>query len=500
MEAAAQESVEGSAVPLSAGVVPEVVGEEVAAACPAVPMESTVEEGAQMPQKISKAKSGFTPCFSVPDVKAAQLDSNSNTVAVVAENSAGIRLVKVVRGSFHQGDERFIYGGSQCMAIALVSLAKHTVSSVFSWERRDLDHALVVGDKLYGSLRDHGIFTHQSDLLSVPDLPQQLVIDGQVRGFSFGDVVLGEVGLTEGELVDFGVFISLRNGLERIFSQYSTCLLTLCGNTSAIICEDGRFAVVDSHSRSNIGMLHCNGTSVVLHFACLDDLHHYICRLADSVSSRQKLYELCGVSVSQVPSGVSVESCIIEMSTAPAPESSVTERRTNEVSAGVSECVVSVAASLALSNSSVQSLASEVSSGSAAEPTGTDGRKRKISSDTCMSKKSKRFDVSEINSDVEFVSAVRNEELVFCPLGEDVCQVLCTNLNVDFVKVSGPVSKEVGLIGVPCRNERIVADGNCFFRAISQAVTGSQKHRSIVRLDWQYVKSWRGIRIHIRVF
>ena len=190
MEAAAQEFLERSAVPLCAGVVPTVVGEkEVAAACPAMAMESTVEEGARMPQKISKAKSSFSPCFSVSDVKTAQLGSNSNVVEMVSKNSRGIKFVKVVRGSFHQGDEQFKYRGMQCMAIALVSLAKHMVSSVFMWERNDLDSALVVGDELYSSLRDHRCL-HQSGLLSVPDLPEQLVIDGQLHNFTFGDVVL----------------------------------------------------------------------------------------------------------------------------------------------------------------------------------------------------------------------------------------------------------------------------------------------------------------------
>ncbi|XP_029933209.1 uncharacterized protein LOC115377537 [Myripristis murdjan] len=394
VEATAQES---------ASEVPGVVAgqEEVAAAGPAVPEEQ---------QKIDKAKAVFVPSVCVSDV---QSESSANAVATGSNiDSSRIRLAKVVRGSFHQGNARFVYGGVQCMAIALVSLAKHTVRSAFSWDRLDLDRALVEGDELYTSLRDLNIFSHVSNLLSVPDLPQQLELDGQLFRFSFGDTVLGEVGVTEGEYIDFGVFISLRNGLERIFSQYTTCLLTMCGNTTAIVREGGRFAVVDSHSRSNTGLLHHDGTSVVLHFACLDDLHHYICRLADSLRSREKLFELCGVTVSTgaspARSGVSVESLITGMSAAPAPESSVlTEAgRKSEVSAGVCvpECGVSIAASPALSGISVFSFSSEVSSGSAAEPTVTNGRKRVISSGTCMSKKSKSFDVREVNLDIEFVS------------------------------------------------------------------------------------------------
>ncbi|XP_029924908.1 uncharacterized protein LOC115371594 [Myripristis murdjan] len=389
----------------SASVVPGVVfgREEVAAACPAVPEEQ---------RKIIKAKAVFVPSVCVSDV---QSESSANAVATGSNiDSSRIRLAKVVRGSFHQGNARFVYGGVQCMAIALVSLAKHTVRSAFSWDRLDLDRALVEGDELYTSLRDLNIFSHVSNLLSVPDLPQQLELDGRLFRFGFGDTVLGEVGVTEGEYIDFGVFISLRNGLERIFSQYTTCLLTMCGNTTAIVREGGRFAVVDSHSRSNTGLLHHDGTSVVLHFACLDDLHHYICRLADSLRSREKLFELCGVTVSTdaspAQSGVSVESLITEMSAAPAPD--------------------------------------EVSSGSAAEPMVIDGRKRVISSGTCMSKKSKSFDVREVNLDVEFVN-----------------------------EVVSPVATEEGLLGVPCSKERIVADGNCFFRAISQSMPRAKSHR-----------------------
>ncbi|XP_074546718.1 uncharacterized protein LOC141805519 isoform X3 [Halichoeres trimaculatus] len=545
----------------------------VAAPCPAV------AEGTQRPQKISKAKDHF---FSSACVSDAGLDCDSGDVA--AEASRAGRPVRVVRGSFHQADERFFYGGQQCMAIALVSLAKHTLSSVFSWDRRQLDRAVICGDELYSNLRDRGIFNHVTNLLSVPDLPQRLMIDDAVVRFVFGDSAFGDVGVTEGEHIDSGVFISLRDGLNRILGQYRTCLLTMCGNTSAIICEDGRFAVVDSHSRGNEGLLHFNGTSVVLHFACLDDLHHYICRLADSLSSREKLFELCGISVhvgaSPVLPGVSVEGRVTGVTAAPAPECSV-----------VSERCLSSDVSPALSGVSLRSYASVLSGGSPAGPSVTGGSKWGISSDTCwskksrrsgfrfrydedfpplglsayadispvlsgvsverrvtevntaptpessvvsedrfsdvvsegscepelcvsvdaspassgvslasevssvsaaekprissgprVSKKSKRFDVGEANLDVEFVDTVKNADLAFHPLSVDVCKAVCSSFNLEFVKTGGPVSTRVGLLGVPCRNERIVADGNCFFRAISQAVSGSQKHHRRVRL------------------
>ena len=86
-----------------------------------------------------------------------------------------------------------------------------------------------------------------------------------------------------------------------------------------------------------------------------------------------------------------------------------------------------------------------------------------------------------VNSDVVFVSDVRSKRLEFNPLRSDIAQALCKQLNVESEKLD-LVSTEVGALGAPCRNEQIVGDGNCFFRAVSQAVCGTQKNHRKIRL------------------
>nr|XP_061838349.1 uncharacterized protein LOC133620798 isoform X2 [Nerophis lumbriciformis] len=489
--------------------------------------EPAVQEETQVPLQVSTDKLASFPLPSDSGtVSVSEPQSVCGRVATVARDCRGIRLTKVVRGSFHQGDSRFSYGGMQCMAIAANSIAKHVVKSVFSWETRELDRILYSGDELYSSLRNLGIFSHPSHFLSVPDLPSNVVIDEQFFSFHFSQhPASGAVGVEQ----ENGPFVTLRNGLEGIFRQYSTCLLTLVTSTSAIICEDGQFAVVDSHSRSTCGLVDHNGTSVILHFSCLDDLHHYICCLADALSPGLKPFELCGVRVSvgasPALSGASIDSCIFEMNTATAPELSdikdvcattslfesdagpavshaqsgvsvesgfiemstasapgFSDLAKNSAAPSVCQSGAGVEASPALSGASVLTFLSEVSSGSTAEFVATDGKKRKIFSRERMSKQSKRFDSDIDNSDVVFITASESGKLFFRPLGEDVCRALCSQLKVDFMKVGGLVHREVGYLGVPCLSEKIVPDGNCFFRAVSQAVSGSQKNHRKIRL------------------
>ena len=333
-----------------------------------------------------------------------------------------------VRGTFHQGDKRFKYGGQQCMAISLVGLATHSVESVFSWRSDNLDKVVQLGDELYTSLRDGKMIRGAFDLLSVPDLPTQLVVDGHHLEFVYGDFVSGNVDVVAGEFIASGAYTSLKCGLEKMCKKYDTCFLTLGGSTCAIIGQDGRYAVVDSHARSADGMVDANGQSVVVYFACLGDVFDHISQISKAITKGLKLFEIAGVCVSS--KGSTEEVCISSGSTL-----NQNKRKT----------------ATGLRSESKQVKISDVDA-----------------------------DVNVVDSDVVFVTDVTSRTLQFNPLCTDVAQGLCRKLHVESEKVD-VVSSQVGELGVPCKNDTIVADGNCFFRAVSQAVCGTQKHHKKIR-------------------
>ncbi|XP_057683515.1 uncharacterized protein LOC130910330 [Corythoichthys intestinalis] len=325
--------------------------------------------------------------------------------------SVRVRDIKrSVRGSFHQGDARFEFRGVQCMAISLVAVAKHTTHSVFSWQSADLDRVVTLGDELYSSLRKNNKISGGSELLCVPDLPKQQVIDGESFDFEYGDFVTGDVNVVSGDLVVAGVLTPLKDGLAQICGKYDTCFLTLNCNTCAIIKENGMYAVVDSHSRNTNGMVDVNGFSVVVVYWCLDLVFDHFFKLANMMNLTQNFFEIAGVRV--IPTAPAVNSTLLFGSTVTQTEQVI-------------------------------------------------------------------FPSNDL-PDV-FISNVTEKELQFVPLRENVAQVLCTRLNIELQKVDSK-STQVGHLGKPCKNEKVVGDGNCFFRAVSQAVSGTQNYHRKIRL------------------
>nr|XP_057903045.1 uncharacterized protein LOC131101719 [Doryrhamphus excisus] len=322
-------------------------------------------------------------------------------------------LQKVVKGSFHQGNTRFKYAGTQCMAIAFCATALHSIKNVLLWDTADLDMAVVEGDQLYTTLRERHVICHQSHFLCATELPKQEVIAGHKFEFCVkDDYALGDVNVVSSYYIENGIHVTLHDALHTMFGKYSTCILTVCQSSCAIICDAGQYCLVDSHSRSCNGMVCSDGTSVVLCFGGLGALANHISNLAAGFGGAEKLFEIAGVVVTVVAD----------------------RKRHLEMM------------------------------------TGDDGKKFKMAdiSSTCA-------------SDVEVISVVTTQH-AFCPMLQNDSKDVCQLLNIDCEVKTVPVNLRVGPLGAPCKKESIVADGNCFFRAISQAVSGTQKNHRKIRL------------------
>ncbi|KAK7886520.1 hypothetical protein WMY93_026141 [Mugilogobius chulae] len=218
--------------------------------------------------------------------------------SVVPSTSQFIQVPENIRGNFHQAEDLFEFRGVQCMAIALVALAKHTVSSVFSWTPEQLDWVVLLGDQLYTRLREAGKVNEDNEMLMVGHLPKNDTIDGDEFHFRFGNGAGGDAAVVQSEMIDLGVEFSLHCALEEILADYSLCIFTLCGYTCAIIVENGCFAVVDSHSRSSTGMPVEGGKSVVV-FGRLGELEDYLSCLAACFDRLEKPFEIQGVVVTR---------------------------------------------------------------------------------------------------------------------------------------------------------------------------------------------------------
>lgn len=300
-----------------------------------------------------------------------------------------------VRGSFHQGDQRFKYGGLQCVAVTLVALVKHTTESVFSWQPDTLDQVVVSGDELYTSLREGNRISAGAERLCVPDLPRECVLEGQRFELEFGDFVAGDVDVVEGQFIDAGVHTTLSDGLSKMCTKYNTCFFTVGGNTCAIIGQRGKYAVVDSHARGADGMVDGAGQSVVLYLTSLQDLLEHFSTFAGSVKQTPKLFEISGVCVKR--GGAGVEHCHGQV-TAPVEESPVIP-------------VVCAAT--------------------------TRGEKRKLPFRQYTSNREKSSEDVTVNSDIVFVGDVACKNLQFHPLSKDVGLALCRQLNIESERVDG---------------------------------------------------------------
>ncbi|XP_051258603.1 uncharacterized protein LOC127365008 [Dicentrarchus labrax] len=89
--------------------------------------------------------------------------------------------------------------------------------------------------------------------------------------------------------------------------------------------------------------------------------------------------------------------------------------------------------------------------------------------------------VEEVSA-IEDVTEQQNNTLTFNPLCPKVAKRLCTKFNVDLELQDVHRSAVSGSLGHVCETDKIKEDGNGFFRAVAQVISGSQKSHRKIRL------------------
>lgn len=87
-------------------------------------------------------------------------------------------------------------------------------------------------------------------------------------------------------------------------------------------------------------------------------------------------------------------------------------------------------------------------------------------------------------NDIDILLHSESERFRFCLLSESTKQECCNKLGISY-SLTGNNRKSIEIpirqLGKPWMSKEIIADGNCFFRAISYSLTNSENHHYAVR-------------------
>ena len=203
----------------------------------------------------------------------------------------------IVQGSFHQGDGRFsvFTRGNQRTINSLCALIYTHFSQLES--SNHLDEVLTIGDKLYKTVTDNlkqlGKFKHR--LLCLDEIPDHAVILSKNVDIQKAEIVSGVAVQHSGD----SALPSLHCSLENAFTNKDYVLVMIGAVCSTVFQKANNYWLFDSHSHSNNGLSCCDGKSVLISFACLNDLLTFLYAMYDSMKIDLSCqYEILPVSFS----------------------------------------------------------------------------------------------------------------------------------------------------------------------------------------------------------
>ncbi|KAL7853101.1 hypothetical protein SRHO_G00188860 [Serrasalmus rhombeus] len=330
------------------------------------------------------------------------------------------------------------------------------VKNVLSWTTRDLDDVLLNGDRLYSSIRDAGVIHDASGYLLVRDLPTERSLHGHRFELNYSDDMF--VGL-------FGV------------SEYGEMQV----NTCAIIKQGSWFVLIDSHARNARGEEEDgdSGTSLVAYHANMESLLNHVTILGLSLSAESAPFEITGVVATVADAGSELES--LEGNGVSVTD--VPERETHDEHAENEPRQVGDVSQRGVKRSRGQFLYSDAVKGKRrapdAERVSVVNDESKVSADDRAERYSRSAE--PLVSDVVLIGETHSESFRFSPLTAQQQKSLCVRHGIVYVE-HGHVDVTAAVsIGEPCETQTIAGDGNCFFRSLAFAVSGSEKEHARIR-------------------
>lgn len=184
------------------------------------------------------------------------------------------------------------------------------MKDVLTWTTEDLDAVLLHGDELYTSMDLQGKINDSSwrGYVAVAELPTVHTLFNTTFSIKMSDSLSGVFGVNvyDGALRD--VSMSIEDTLQRALFQSDARLLNIYGYICAVVKVVSTFAVVDSHSRDDKGMVKSNaGTSVVVYCDDIYMLFNHVDNLATSLKGQGESFEVTGVTATVISKAISAE-------------------------------------------------------------------------------------------------------------------------------------------------------------------------------------------------
>ena len=157
-------------------------------------------------------------------------------------------FLKVVQGSFHQGDPKFGHtAGVQCVN-SLFAICWSLIKRVAVWSTYDLDYILENGDSIYKSL-------HTDEVLTLDDLPTNVTVEGCVMQVIRLENESGQINVAN-------TFDMLETSFKNSTNSGSGLIFFISGYTFAVIWSKSGYFLCDSHSRNKSGHIVPDGNSI----------------------------------------------------------------------------------------------------------------------------------------------------------------------------------------------------------------------------------------------